>query len=89
MLTLHRPQRGIRFSRVVFPPLLSGMLCPHWKSKALIVFVHQTTGHLPSNVFFMVFNQTCSRSALGMVAFRLGFALGLGKRCATLACCML
>ena len=69
---LQRAQIGNRLSNVVFPPLLSGMLCPHWKSNALILFLHHTTEHFASNLPPIVFNQTCSRNALGILVFLYG-----------------
>ena len=73
ILRLHRPQIGTRLSTVVLPPLLSGMLCPHWKSKTLIWFVHHVTLHLLSKRWPIFWIQTCSRKALGMVAFLVFF----------------
>ena len=81
---LHRPQIGNRLSNVVFPPLLSGMLCPHWKSKTLIRFLHQVTLHFPSNFSPTHRSHTCSRSAFGILVFRYGDSVF--TRVATLEC---
>ena len=68
ILELHRAQIGIRFFMSVFPPLLSGMLWPHWKSNALMIFVHHETLHLFWNLGPMLTSHTCSRRALGIFA---------------------
>ena len=51
------------------PPFDSGILCPTWKSNALIVFWHQWIVHLSLNLFCMYFSHTCSLRALGIAAF--------------------
>ena len=69
MLRLQREQMGTRFSKTVLPPFDSGTLCPHWKSKRVIVFLHQDVIHFDSNSFPTSLNHNCSRTAFGIFAF--------------------
>jgi len=45
MLRLHLAHIGRRFPISRVPPLLSGTLCPTWKSKHVIVFLHHGIQH--------------------------------------------
>jgi hypothetical protein len=45
MLRLHDGHIGKRFSMVVSPPLLSGLLWPTSKVKGVIMFLHHITWH--------------------------------------------
>lgn len=66
---LHREQIGRKFKISVDPPLLSGILCPLWKSNTVIRFLHHRTTHLDSNFFPTWVTHTCSRRAFGIFSF--------------------
>ena len=70
ILVLQRAQIAIRFGNAVSPPLDSGILWPHWKSKTVILFVHQLTLHFPSNTCPISRIQSCSRTAFGIFCLR-------------------
>jgi hypothetical protein len=74
MLMLQRLQIGTKLSTVVLPPLLSGILWPHWKSNTVIVLRHHVIVHFPIYFRPMYFNQTCSRNAFGIFSFRIVFS---------------
>lgn len=66
---LHRLQIGRRLEISVAPPWLSGLSWPTWKSKTVILFLHQGTRHRRSKQLPAYWIHTCSRRALGIVVF--------------------
>ena len=66
---LHLAHIGFKLPIAVFPPLLSGMLCPTWKLKQLILLRHQLIGHFTRNLFLLCLIHTCSLNAFGILFF--------------------
>ena len=66
---LHLGHTGFKLPIAVFPPLLSGMLCPTWKLKQLILLRHQLIGHFTINLFLLCLIHTCSLNAFGIFFF--------------------
>ena len=76
---LHLEQIGRRLSSSVDPPELSGTLWPHSKSNTVTRVVHQDTAHLCRNVSPQCVVHTCSRSLMGIFAFRVMCLKGPGN----------